>query len=182
MKNYLIKTVRLGLRNWLSSDTTPFITMGQDPKVMQYFPELLTAVDSIDLINNLKKHYEKYGYTYFAMDELATGEFVGFAGLKYQTFESEFTPSVDIGWRLKSSAWGKGFATEAAKACLDTAFNEFGLDEVYAYCPDLNKASEAIMKKIGMVFVGTLQHPMLVNDSRFKHCVVYRSQKPEDWS
>jgi len=182
MINYLIKTGRLGLRNWLASDTAPFVTMGQDSKVMRYFPELLTEADTIALINNLKKHYEKYGYTYFAMDELATGEFVGFTGLKYQTFESEFTPSVDIGWRLKRSAWGKGYATEAAKACLNVAFNEFGLDEVYSFCPDLNKASEAIMKKIGMTYLGTLQHPKVANDSRFKHCVVYRSQKPEDRS
>ncbi len=180
MKNYLIKTERLGLRNWLASDTAPFIAMGQNPEVMRYFPELLTKADSTALINGLKKHYEKYGYTYFAMDELITGEFVGFAGLKYQTFESEFTPSVDIGWRLKQSAWGKGFATEAAKACLDAAFNKFGLNEVYSYCPDLNKASEAIMQKIGMVFVGTLQHPKVAKDSRFKHCVAYRSRKPED--
>jgi len=178
MKKYLIKTGRLGLRNWLESDTDPFVTMGRDPKVMQYFPELLTEADSIALIDNLKKHYEKYGYTYFAMDELVTGEFVGFAGLKYQSFASEFTPSVDIGWRLKRSAWEKGYATEAAKACLYAAFNEFGLDEVYSYCPDLNIASEAIMKKIGMVFIGTFQHPQIANDSRFKHCVVYRSQKP----
>ena len=180
MKNYLIKTERLGLRNWVASDRVPFIAMGQNPEVMRYFPELLTKADSIALINDLKKHYEKYGYTYFAMDELITGEFVGFAGLKYQTFESDFTPSVDIGWRLKRSAWGKGFATEAAKACLDAAFKRFGLNEVYSYCPDLNKASEAIMKKIGMVFVGTLQHPKVAKDSRFKHCVAYRSRKPED--
>ena len=177
MKNYLIKTERLGLRNWLPSDTVPFVAMGQNPEVMQYFPELLAEDDTIALINNLKNHFEKYGYSYFAMDELVTGEFIGFAGLKYQTFESEFTPSVDIGWRLKRSVWGKGFATEAAKACLDAAFNRFDLDEVYSYCPDLNKASEAVMKKIGMVFTGILQHPKIANDSRFKHCVVYKVSK-----
>ncbi|MBL4663750.1 MAG: GNAT family N-acetyltransferase, partial [Flavobacteriaceae bacterium] len=161
----------------LESDIAPFTTMSQDPEVMRYFPNTLTKEEVQITIENFKKHYNDFGYTYFAMDELATGTFIGFTGLKLQTFESKYTPSVDIGWRLARSAWGKGYATEAASICLKAAFNEFGLTEVYSYCPDLNKGSESIMKKIGMEFIGTFMHPKVAGDSRFKHCVVYKKSK-----
>lgn len=151
--------------------------MCKDPEVMRYFPNTLTEEDVRIAIDNYRKHCDTYGYTYFAMDELATGKFIGFTGLKLQTFESEYTPSVDIGWRLTKSAWGNGFATEAAQACMDAAFNLFDLTEVYSYCPAINKASEAIMKKIGMELVGTFTHPMVASDSRLNHCLVYRKSR-----
>ncbi len=165
------------MRNWQEADVPPLAEMSLDPEVMFYFPDVQSEEATKDLVQRLKEHFDDFGYTYFAMDELETGTFVGFNGLKYQTFESGFTPSVDIGWRLTRSAWGKGYATEAAKACLDAAFDQFGLREIYSYCPDLNKPSEAIMKKIGMEFVGTFMHPKVAGDSRFKHCVVYQKTK-----
>jgi len=177
LDTYIIKTERLGLRNWLPSDEAPFIEMGQDPEVMRYFPNTLSKEEVQLSIENFRKHFDAFGYTYFAMDELSTGHFIGFTGLKLQTFESEYTPSVDIGWRLARSAWGKGYATEAAQACMDAAFNRYYLNEVYSYCPDLNEDSEAIMKKIGMEFIGTFTHPKVASDSRLKNCLVYKKTK-----
>ncbi|MEM7085408.1 MAG: GNAT family N-acetyltransferase [Bacteroidota bacterium] len=177
MKEYIIKTERLGLRNWLKSDIIPFESMCQDPEVMRFFPNTLTKKEVALAIENFRNHFEVFGYTYFAMDELSSGRFIGFTGLKLQTFESKYTPSVDIGWRLARSTWGKGYATEAAQACMAAAFNEFDIDEVYSYCPHLNKASEAIMKKIGMEFVGTFTHPKVVNDPRLRDCLVYKKSR-----
>ena len=179
MKAYNIKTERLGLRNWLESDVIPFEAMCQDPEVMRYFPNTLTKKEVQVAVDNFRKHCNDFGYTYFAVDELSTGKFIGFTGLKLQTFKSEYTPSVDIGWRLAKSAWGKGYATEAAQACLDAAFKKFNLNEVYSYCPEINKASEAIMKKIGMERIGTFTHPMVANDSRLKHCLIYRKSRAQ---
>ncbi len=175
--DYIITSKRLGLRNWSPSDIAPFIEMGKDEAVMQHFPKLLSEEESKDLIKRLQLHFEKHGYCYFAVDLLETSEFIGFTGLVNQTWESEYTPAVDIGWRLKRAAWGKGYATEAAKACLDAAFTKFGLEEVVAFATDTNFASENVMKKIGMKFIGTVQHPSIVDDNRFKHCVVYRATK-----
>ncbi len=177
MKHYILKTDRLGLRNWLPEDAAPFIEMCQDAEVMQHFPGLLTSEETLALIGRLTKHFEKYGYTYFAVDVLKTDEFIGFTGLANQTWKSEFTPCVDMGWRLKRSAWGKGYATEAASACLVAANTKFVLEEVLAFATDTNLASENVMKKIGMQFIGTVQHPAIVGDDRFEHCVVYRSLK-----
>ena len=179
MKEYILKTERLGLRNWLPSDEAPFIEMCKDEVVMRHFPKPLSAEESIALIRRLQNHFDVYGYCYFAVDILETDEFIGFTGLANQTWESEFTPCVDIGWRLKQSAWGKGFATEAAQSCLDVSNSMFGIPEVLAFATNTNTASEQVMKKIGMQYIGNVQHPLILNDDRFTHCVVYRSSNSE---
>ena len=175
MRDYIIKTERLGLRNWIESDLKPFSEMCGDEIVMKHFPKTLSKDETKGFIERLQTHFSKYGYTYFAMDLLASEEFIGFTGLANQTWESEFTPCVDIGWRLKRSAWGKGYATEAAKACLDAGFEKFGLEEIIAFATDTNMSSVNVMKKIGMQFIGTVQHPSILGDARFKHCVVYQA-------
>lgn len=175
MKEYIIKTERLGLRNWIHNDIKPFIEMGKDEVVMRHFPNTLSDEESIGLIQRLQKHFDNFGYTYFAVDILESDDFIGFAGLANQTWESEYTPCVDLGWRLKRSAWGKGYATEAAKACLASALSTFGLKEVFAFVTDTNLASENVMKKIGMKLIGKVQHPLIKNEPRFKHCIVYSS-------
>lgn len=174
MRSYIIKTERLGLRNWLPSDELPFSEMCQDKAVMEHFPKLLTKEESKDLIDRLNVHFQTYGYTYFAVDILESSEFIGFTGLKNQDWESEFTPCVDIGWRLKKTAWGKGYATEAAKGCIDASFSVFKVKEVLSFTTDTNTPSEKVMQKIGMKMIGTVQHPHILNDPRFKHCVVYK--------
>ena len=174
MKNYIIKTERLGLRNWEQSDIIPFANMCADEEVMKHFSSVLSNEESLALIERLQNHFSKYGYCYFATDILETGEFIGFIGLANQTWESAYTPSIDIGWRLKKSAWGKGYASEGAKACLAAAFSEFKINEIVAFATDTNLPSISVMKKIGMKFIGTVQHPHITNDPRFKHCVVYK--------
>jgi RimJ/RimL family protein N-acetyltransferase len=173
LKEYVITTNRLGLRNWLPSDEAPFIEMGKDIMVMEHFPGLLSSEETLALIDRLKQHFQEYGYTYFAVDELSTSNFIGFTGLKNQTWESEFTPCVDMGWRLHRKAWGKGYATEAAKACLEAAGPKFGIDKVLAFATNTNLASMNVMQKLGMAEIGKVQHPLIIGDDRFDHCVVY---------
>ncbi|MBZ0326439.1 MAG: GNAT family N-acetyltransferase [Altibacter sp.] len=174
MREYIITTQRLGLRNWLPSDEAPFIEMCQDEAVMKHFPKVLSKEETLGLIGRLKAHFEEHGYCYFAVDLLETSEFIGFTGLANQIWESAFTPCVDIGWRLKRAAWGKGYATEAAAACLNAAFTTFNLNEVLAFATNTNSASEQVMKKLGMNYIGNVQHPLIENDDRFTHCVVYK--------
>ncbi|MBT8256267.1 MAG: GNAT family N-acetyltransferase [Bacteroidia bacterium] len=180
MKNYVLKTKRLGLRNWTDDDLIPFAEMCADPEVMRHFPKILTRQESDALVGRLQKHFNEYGFCYFAVDVLSSNEFVGFTGLAHQTWESEYTPCVDIGWRLKRSAWGKGYATEAAAACLDVAFQKFEIREVLAFATDTNHPSIHVMEKIGMQNMGTVQHPKIAGDPRFKHCVVYSYRNQED--
>lgn len=174
MSNFIIKTQRLGLRNWIESDIDPFVAMCQDADVMKHFPDLVSKEDATTNVRGYQQHFAEHGFTYFAVEELSASEFLGFVGLKHQTYECPFTPCVDIGWRLKKSAWGKGYATEAARACLEFAFGAAGLDEVYAMCTNSNAASEAVMRKIEMEKVGTFDHPAIPTDSALNPCLAYR--------
>lgn len=171
--NYIITTQRLGLRNWQDSDLIPFSEMCKDKAVMNYFPNTLSKTESKDLIERLKSHYLKFGFCYFAVDVLKTNKFIGFTGLLNQTYKSSFTPCIDIGWRLKQSAWGNGYATEAAQACLQFAFNTLNIKEIFAFAASKNKASEATMKKIGMKYISTFEHPKLVNTT-LNPCIAYK--------
>ena len=174
MRKYLIKTERLGLRNWLPSDEVPFIEMCQDPEVMKHFPGVLTAEETRELMGRLKQHYEDFGYTYFAVDVLENQEFIGFAGVKNQTWESEFTPCVDIGWRLKRSAWGKGYATEAAQKCRDYAFESDFTSSLISLIIPSNIGSQKVAQKNGMKLDKTL------DDYEGLKVNVFRIEK-EDW-
>jgi len=158
---YLIVTERLGLRNWRESDLRPYIEMNQDADVMRFFPYPMTSEQTEASFGSLKKHYEDHGYTFFAVDLLEENSFIGFIGLVNTKFESHFTPCVEIGWRLMKEYWGRGLATEGARACINYAFDVLGLDSVYSFTPMSNLPSERVMQKIGMHRVGTFFHPMI---------------------
>lgn len=151
--------------------------MNSDPEVMRYFPNTLTPAASATLMQQFQEHYQECGYTYYAAELLQTGEIIGFIGLKYQDFESSYTPAVDIGWRLRKNFWGKGYATEGAHRCLEYAFDTLGLERVVSACPVINRRSEKVMKKIGMVKKGEFEHPNLKANPELLHCLWYESKK-----
>ncbi len=105
--------------------------------------------------------------------------FIGFIGLSEQTYQADFTPCIDIGWRIKSSEWYKGFATEGAKRCLDYALNDLRIEKVYSIAPKINIKSEHVMKKTGMEKQYEFEHPLLMNDIRLKTCVLYKIENTD---
>jgi RimJ/RimL family protein N-acetyltransferase len=173
-KNYLFTSERLGFRNWEPADIDEMHHINTDPAVMEFFPGVLTREQTSEFIERMKTQFANKGFCYFAVEKLENNEFIGFTGLCEQTYNASFTPCVDIGWRIKSSEWNKGFATEAAKKCLDYAFNVLKLEAVYATAPKINIKSEHIMKKIGMKKQYEFEHPLLINDARLKTCVLYK--------
>lgn len=88
-------------------------------------------------------------------------------------YETDFMPATDIGWRLKPSAWGKGYATEGAKRCLEFAFSELNLERIVSTCTISNKSSENVMKKIGMIKKGEFLHPKLSEFPNYEKCTWY---------
>lgn len=170
---YILQSKRLGFRTWTKADLPEFAEMNADPEVMKHFPGTLTTKESEDFIERLQRHYEKHNYCYFATEVLATGEFIGFVGLAYQTYESAFTPATDIGWRLKRSAWGNGYATEGAKRCLAYAFEELNLNRIISTCILSNTRSEHVMNKIGMIKKGTFDHSRLTDFPDYQKCMWY---------
>lgn len=91
-------------------------------------------------------------------------------------FPAPFTPAVEIGWRLARSAWGKGYATEAARRALRFAFEDRGLDEVVSFTSAGNLRSQAVMERIGMTRdpAGDFDHPLVADGHPLKRHVLYR--------
>lgn len=169
------ETERLIARDYVASDYLPFSQMNADEEVMKYFPALLTTKESNALLDRNQKELTSLGYGLFAIEEKATGEFIGFTGFHETTFEAEFTPCIEIGWRLKSSVWNQGYATEAALGALAYANEHTSFDEIYSFTATLNKPSEQVMKKIHFTKISTFQHPALVNGDPLKPHVLYKA-------
>lgn len=83
---------------------------------------------------------------------------------------------VEIGWRFTRSAWGKGYATEAAKACREWAFNQLGLPQIISFTAQTNRPSRGVMERIGMVHKPErdFDHPRIPNDSPLQRHVFYQ--------
>ncbi len=175
--NYLFTSQRLGFRQWSLDDLDAFFLLNSNDEVMEHFPKTLTREETKAYIVRLQGHYKEYGHCYYATEIKETGEFIGFIGLAYQDFESDFTPNVDIGWRLKKPAWGKGYATEGATKCLDIAFNQLHLNTVISTCTLGNKGSEKVMLKIGMQKISEFKHPKLKEYPEMQPCLLYEIKR-----
>ena len=98
---------------------------------------------------------------------------IGFIGLAYQKYESPFTPAIDIGWRLDPGYWGRGLATEGAKASLEYGLKELKLPQIIAVAVEQNLPSIRVMEKIGLKKVGKFKHPKLKEYPDLEACVAY---------
>lgn len=173
-KKYLFKSERLGFRNWELTDVDEMFQINSDERVMEFFPSIATKEQTIEFIERMQKQLLKNRFCYFAVDKLENNEFIGFIGLSEQTYKADFTPCVDIGWRIKSTEWNKGFATEGAKRCIKYALNDLKIDKIYSVAPKINTKSEHIMIKIGMQKLYEFEHPLLINAESLKTCVLYK--------
>jgi len=172
---YLFQSSRLGFRMWTDSDLLPLAALNNDPAVMEFFPKLQTLAETQAFIERTQQHYAKHGYAWYAVDILENKEFIGFIGLVQTTFEASFTPCAEIGWRLKKSAWGKGYATEGATRCLAYGFKTLQLPAIYSFTATVNLRSERVMQKIGMTKVGEFDHPKLEKGNWLERHVLYRT-------
>ncbi len=175
--DYLFCSDRLGFRNWRDTDYEPFAEMNADTVVTEFFPAPLTKAQSDGMIDRMKIHFETHGYTFYAVDELKTGLFIGFLGLVKPTFDAFFTPCVEIGWRFATAFWNQGYATEGAKRVIEHAFGALGLDKLYAITAIPNKKSARIMEKAQMQKIGEFDHPQLEKGHILERHVVYQVRK-----
>ncbi len=171
-----LQTKRLILRQWQDSDIPIFIKMNQNPKVMEFFPELWSEEKSLDAVEKIRHEFIQNGFGKFAIEVKETNEFIGYVGLAEVNFESHFTPAIEIGWRLDSQHFNKGYATEAAREVLRFAFEELNLKEIVAFTVPANLPSQKVMQKIGMKrdLNGDFLHPRIEKDHKFSHHVLYR--------
>ncbi|MEV6123303.1 GNAT family N-acetyltransferase [Streptomyces sp. NPDC052077] len=144
-----LRTDRLVLRRWRDSDLEPWAAMNSDPEVREHLGDLLTREQSDASVARFQAGFDQRGYGFWAVQSRATGEFIGFAGLDQVDDGMPFS-GVEIGWRLARSAWGRGYATEAALAGLAFGFETLGLPEILAVTTAANLRSRGVMRRIGM--------------------------------
>lgn len=180
----MIETPRLRLRQWQQADLVPYRRICANKNVMRYFPSPLTTEQSDAQVAVIQQLIEQRGWGFWALEVKQTQEFIGFVGLHQQTQESGIpnSPLVEIGWRLDSNHWGKGYAPEAARAVLAYAFTELNLQKVYSFTALLNNPSQRVMEKIGMVNMGQdFDHPKLPSGHPLtRHCLY--SITREQWN
>lgn len=170
---YLFESNRLGFRKWKESDLEEFALMNSDPIVMDHFPSILSLEESKLSMEKIDATFTARGYCYFAAIELMSHKLIGMIGVSDKEFQSTFTPAVDIGWRLKKEFWGKGYATEGAKRCLQFAFEELQLKRIVSIAPKVNVNSIRVMEKIGMYKLLEFNHPQLKEYKNLVNCVCY---------
>lgn len=167
------ETERLILRSWKQEDLPLFVAMNRDERVMRHFPGTLSESETVAFYSRIVDEFGRNGWGLYAVEIKSTGEFIGYVGLHEIGFESDFTPGVEIGWRLAAAHHGRGYATEAAAAVLALAAN-LGLERLYSFTAKTNAPSERVMQKIGMTKIGEFAHPALPADSPLSPHVLYR--------
>jgi RimJ/RimL family protein N-acetyltransferase len=172
----VIETERLRLRYWESRDREPFARTNGDPRVMEFFPALLTREESDRLVDRIEAHFLRHGFGLYALEMPERQEFIGFAGLSVPSFQAPFTPCVEIGWRLAAEHWGRGLATEAARAVVGLAFDSLGLESLVSFTVPANVRSRRVMGKIAMTHDpgDDFDHPSLPEGHALRRHVLYR--------
>lgn len=145
-----LETERLILRPWEERDRDLFYEINSDPQIMEFFPFRRDRQQSDAFFGELLERQSET-ITFPAAELRETGDCIGFCGLHVGDVEPHFPPgTVEIGWRLVTRAWGKGYATEGALAALGYGFGELGLPEIVSFAVHDNHRSTAIMERIGM--------------------------------
>jgi RimJ/RimL family protein N-acetyltransferase len=170
-----IRTERLLLRQWREADFEPFAALNADPEVMRYFPAPMTREASDAFAERTRAQIAERGWGLWAVEVARGAPFIGFVGLGQPSWEAHFTPAVEIGWRLARAHWGRGYATEAARAAAGFAFETVGLVEIVSFTSTINLPSRRVMERIGMTHdpAEDFDHP-LVADGPLRRHVLYR--------
>jgi RimJ/RimL family protein N-acetyltransferase len=174
-----LRTERLCLRRWRPADRAPFAAMNADPKVMEHFPALLSRESSDASVDRIEAHFTEHGFGLWAVEIAGVTPFAGFIGLSVPRFEAPFTPCVEIGWRLAADCWGRGFATEGAKAALAFGFENLRLAEIVSFTVPANLRSRRVMEKVGMTHHPgeDFDHPVLPDGHPLRRHVLYRIRR-----
>lgn len=172
----ILETERLILRKWKPGDLGPFSRINADERIMEYMLNPLTEEETKAYMDRISKHIDDNGYGQFACEVKNNGEFIGYVGLSIPRFEMDFTPCVEIGWRLASEEWGKGYATEAASAVIKFGFEQISLREILSFIVPGNMRSRRVAEKIGMKFdeKDNFKHPFVPEGHPLSWHFLYR--------
>ncbi len=153
MRDYFIKTTRIGFSNWSDADLNLASQLWGENEVTRYICSTgkFTHEDITNRLNTEIYNYELYHIQYWPIFELSTEELIGCCGIR--PYKSE-THSYELGFHLREKYWGQGFASEAAKAAIDYSFHILKAKKLYAGHHPQNKASERLLLKLGFKSIG----------------------------
>lgn len=173
---FTISTSRLLLRLWKEGDIDAYYQINQNPDVLEFLPGALTRTEVKNFMARQNQQFVERGFALWAAELKETSDLIGFIGLNYFDYPVHFSPAVEIGWRLSSSFWGKGYATEGARKVIEFGFHQCHLQEIVAFTVPKNIRSQRVMEKIGMVqdMNGDFFHPKLPRKHRLAKHVLYR--------
>lgn len=171
-----IKTERLLLRQWRDEDLGQLVDMNRDPRVMEFIGPILSDDQSRAMMERARKSWHERGYGRFAVELLETGSVIGFIGLASTRINAHFTPAVEIGWRLSTQYWGRGYATEGASAVTEHSFKNYELTEIVSFTSAQNLRSRRVMERIKFLRdpIDDFEHPNLSLGESLRACVLYR--------
>jgi RimJ/RimL family protein N-acetyltransferase len=170
-----LRTERLRLRPWRAQDRAPFAALNADPVVMEHFPSTLTRDESDLFADSIAAHLDEQGWGTYAVQVIGGASFIGYVGLA----APEWLGATEVRWRLAREHWGRGYATESARAALTDGFDRLGLDEIVAITVSGNERSRAVMRKLGMTHdvADDFDHPYLPEGHPLRRHVKYRLRR-----
>ena len=169
-----VRTDRLCLRPWRDDDRVPFAALNADPRVMEFFPAPLTRDASDALALRCESDITHRGWGLWAIEVPGVAPFIGFGGLAVAGPGLPCSGLVEVGWRLDLPHWGRGYATEAARASLEFAFETLGLPEIVSFTAVVNRRSQAVMERLEMHRDRMLfEHPRCPEGSAIRTHVLY---------
>jgi RimJ/RimL family protein N-acetyltransferase len=170
-----LSTPRLVLRQWRDDDFEPFARLNADPAVMRYFPHALSRAHSDELAASIRTLLDEQGWGLWAVEVDGVAPFAGFVGLNRVCFAAPFTPAIEVGWRLDGPYWGRGYATEAARAALEFGFDRLGCQDIVSFTATVNLPSIRVMERLGMArdAADDFDHPAVADGPLRRH-VLYR--------
>lgn len=158
-----LTTQRLLLREWRAQDDAPMAAINSDPEVARMLNRPVDVQALAGFLDRAQGHWREHGFGWYAVEGREAdlwGELLGFVGVAYPTFLLELADRPEIGWRLAPRAWGRGLATEAARAVAEDAFTRLGLPELISIIHPGNIRSQRVASKLGMGIERQVENPV----------------------
>lgn len=171
--NLIIETERLLIRPFSMDDIEPSYAMNLDAEVSEFTGDGgVVSKKEIErrIIENVFGDYKKHGFGRLAVELKGENKFIGFTGLKYL----EDMDEVDLGYRLMKKYWGKGIATESARACVNLGFNTLGLSKLIAMVLPENRGSIRVLEKLNFEY----EKDIIENNQLTKKYLLIKEKAP----
>jgi RimJ/RimL family protein N-acetyltransferase len=147
----ILETRRLLLRELTQQDKASLADVLSDSEAMKFYTHALSDTEVEEWIDWNLRNYRQYGFGLWAVVLKSSETVIGDCGLTYQDIEGQKLP--EIGYHIRESFCNRGYAAEAARACIQYAFENLGLPMVYVYTDPNNKPSRRVAEKAGMTFI-----------------------------